>query len=100
MRLDISEYTQPLAAPLTVDELHVINVLYDKRAGIQPGSFTAAMIEAINKADVSNKYMLHQIKPELVDAVIAYEIGNLFERFEHQYLQASENQIKTESGGE
>lgn len=90
MRIDSNEYTEPIDKPLTVDELHVISVLHDKTAGIQPGSFTAALILAIAAAHTADKFMLHTIEPDLVDAVNAWQMGNLYERFTHQFPRAVE----------
>ncbi len=87
MKIDLSEYQKPLDVPLTEVELNVVNVKLDEKAGIQPGSFYKAMIEAIFAADETHKWMLHEQLPELVDAVNAYQLGNLSDRWEHQYGQ-------------
>jgi hypothetical protein len=99
MRVDISEYKKPVDAPLTEVELNVVNVLLDEKEGIQPGKFYKAMIAAILAADETHKWMLHEQLPELVDAVNAYQLGNLEERWEHQY-GSHDDVIDNPSGGE
>lgn len=81
---------KPLDKPLTMIELNVVNVLHDEKAGYEPGSFTKALILAVVKADFENKSWIFKHKPELVQAVEAWQYGNLFQRWEHQFERGND----------
>lgn len=96
MKIDASEYVLPVNKPLNEAEMQVINVLVDRDAGIDPGAFRKAMIEAIAVADEAHRFWAHEQMPELVDAVLAYQLGNLYQRWQYQYGEA----LDTPNGGE
>lgn len=50
--------------------------IIDKIASGHGDWFTAHLIRLILKADVTNRFKLHQVYPEEVEAVIAYQDGD------------------------
>lgn len=77
--LDISLIVKDPELPLTLDEMHVLGFL-DMKNGRKAGSFTNALIDAIFRADFANFRKLHEIYPELAEAVCSWQYGNLAER--------------------
>jgi hypothetical protein len=63
----------------TRDELHVLYVMIGR--GYRPGSFTVYLINAVAVADMQNKAKLKVVFPEVVEAVDAYQNGDLYDRY-------------------
>ena len=68
-----------MAENFTEEEKHVLGIMGVK-GFYKPGSFTIRLVDTIFHADVMNSAKLRQVFPGYVDAVKAWQYGDLAQR--------------------